>query len=371
VAPPAVLFSHGSSLEHDTGEHPEHRERIVAVMAELERLDWLGYERVQSPEVSREVLQLVHPEAYIEAIQRVCADGGGFLDADTIVSRGSFRAALHSAGGAVALVERLLAGGDAPSGSGPPPSGSGPPAVGFSAHRPPGHHALPRRSMGFCLFNSIAVAARHALASGAVERILIVDWDVHHGNGTNDVFRDAAEVLFASIHQWPLYPGTGPGSDVGAGAGRGYTINLPVPGGSGDAVFVSLVRDVIVPVARAYRPELILVSAGFDAHEGDPLAGCRVSDAGFGAMATLLRDLASELRVPIGAVMEGGYALQPLARGVAVTMDVLRGGSTDLYGVRSAVDALLSPAGGPACGAPEALALEARARLREFWPVLV
>ncbi|HWD85413.1 MAG TPA: histone deacetylase [Solirubrobacteraceae bacterium] len=356
MAPPAVLFSHGSSLEHDTGEHPERRERIVAVMAELERLDWLGYERVQSPAVSRDVLQRVHPEAYIEAIEQLSADGGGFLDADTVISRGSFQAALHGAGGAVALVERLLA--------------AGPGAVGFSAHRPPGHHALPRRPMGFCLFNNIAVAARHALATGDVERVLIVDWDVHHGNGTNDVFHDAADVLFTSIHQWPLYPGTGPGSDVGAGVGRGYTINLPVPSRSGDAVFVSLVRDVIVPVARAYRPGLILVSAGFDAHEGDPLAGCRVSDAGFGAMATLLRDLASELEAPIGAVMEGGYALEPLARGVALTMDVLRGGGEDLYGVRSAIDVLLSPGGGAAGGAPEALAPEARARLREFWPVL-
>jgi acetoin utilization deacetylase AcuC-like enzyme len=365
VAPPAVLFSHASSLEHDTGGHPERRERIAAVMAELERLDWLGYEPVRSPPVSREVLQRVHPEAYIEAIERLCADGGGFLDADTVISSGSFQAALHSAGGAVALVERLLVARTAGAGS-----GSGPPAVGFSAHRPPGHHALPARPMGFCLFNNVAVAARHVLASGQVQRVLVVDWDVHHGNGTNDVFRDTTEVLFASIHQWPLYPGTGPGSDVGAGAGRGYTINLPVPSGSGDAVFVSLMRDVIVPVARAYRPELVLVSAGFDAHEGDPLAGCRVSDAGFGAMARLLRDLASELKVPIGAVMEGGYALEPLARGVALTMDVLRGGGGDLYGVGPAVDALLAPAAGPACGASEALALEARARLREFWPVL-
>jgi acetoin utilization deacetylase AcuC-like enzyme len=356
VDSPAVLFSHSSSLEHDTGEHPERRERIVAVMEELERLDWLGYERVESPPVSREVLQRVHPEPYIEAIERICADGGGFLDADTLVSPGSFQAALHGAGGAVALVEHLLAGGAG--------------AVGFSAHRPPGHHALPRRPMGFCLFNHIAVAARHALATGGVERVLIVDWDVHHGNGTNDVFQDTAQVLVASIHQWPLYPGTGPRSDVGSGQGRGYTMNLPVPSGSGDAVFVSLVRDVIVPAGRAYSPGLILVSAGFDAHQGDPLAGCRVSDAGFAAMAGLLRDLAAELEVPIGAIMEGGYALGPLARGVALTMDGLRGGTGELYGVGAAAAALLGSGDRPACGAPEALALEARARLREFWPVL-
>lgn len=356
MPPAAVLFSHSSSLDHDTGEHPERRARIVAVMEELERLDFLGYERVESPRVDLDVLHRVHPETYVEAIEALCADGGGFLDADTLVSRGSYQAALHSAGGAAALVERLLA------------EGAG--ALGFSAHRPPGHHALPRRPMGFCLFNNIAVAAQHALAVGGAERVLIVDWDVHHGNGTNDFFHRSDQVLFASIHEWPLYPGTGPSSDVGAGAGRGYTINLPVPSGSGDAVYVSLTRDVVVPAGRQFRPDLILISAGFDAHEGDPLAGCRVSDAGFGAMATLLRDLARDLQVPIGALMEGGYALGPLARGVALTMDVLRGDEEGLYGTRSAVQSLLEPAGGPACGAGEALALEARARLREFWPGL-
>ncbi|HET9718883.1 MAG TPA: histone deacetylase [Solirubrobacteraceae bacterium] len=353
---PPVLFSHPSSLEHDTGGHPERRERIVAVMEELERLDWLGYERVESPAVDREVLRRVHPDAYVESIEQICADGGGFLDADTVVSRGSFHAALHAAGGAVALVDHLLSG--------------GPGTVAFSLHRPPGHHALPRRPMGFCLFNNIAVAARHALTAGGARRVLIVDWDVHHGNGTNDVFHDTDEVLFASIHQWPLFPGTGQRSDVGEGAGLGHSINLPVSGGSGDGVFVSLLRDVVVPVGRAFGPDLILISAGYDAHDGDPLASCRVSDAGFAAMATLLRDLAAELQVPIGAVLEGGYALGAVARGVALTMDVLRGQEEGLYGVRSAVGALLAPAGGPCCGVPDALALEARARLREFWPVL-
>ncbi len=359
MGPAAVLFSHPSSLEHDTGGHPERRERIVAVMEELERLGWLGYERIPSPPVERPVLERVHPAAYVEAIERACAAGGGFLDADTVISPGSFQAALHGAGGAVAMVEHLLDGGAG--------------TVGFSAHRPPGHHALPGRAMGFCLFNNIAVAARHALAQGGADRVMIVDWDVHHGNGTNDVFHDTAEVLFASIHEWPLYPGTGPRDDVGSGAGRGYTLNLPVPSGSGDAVFVSMVRDVIVPAGREYSPDLILISAGYDAHAGDPLAGCRVSDAGFAAMSRLLRDLAGELAVPVGAVLEGGYALGPLADGVAVTMDVLRGGDGGVggEGIATDVDVLLGARPeGPACGAPEALALEARARLREFWPSL-
>jgi acetoin utilization deacetylase AcuC-like enzyme len=358
MAPSPVLFTHPSSLEHDTGEHPERPARIAAVVEELERLDWLGYQRVLSPPVERPVLERVHPPDYVSGIERACAEGGGFLDADTLISPGSFQAALHGAGGAVAMVETLLS--------------AGPGAVGFSAHRPPGHHALASRAMGFCLFNHVAVAARHARAAAGLERVLVLDWDVHHGNGTNDIFHDSAGVLFCSIHQWPLYPGTGPGSDVGTGAGRGYTINLPVPGGSGDAVFVSLVRDVVVPVAREYGPELILISAGFDAHGGDPLGGCRVSDAGFGAMARLMRDLGLELGAPVGALMEGGYALEPLARGVAVTMDVLGGGEGPYEGVGASVEALIgAPGDGPACGAPEALALEARARLRPYWPSLM
>ena len=314
----------------------------MAVIDELERLDWLGYERVQSPAVDREVLERVHPARYVDSIERACLAGGGFLDADTVLSRGSYEAAMHSAGGAVALVEHL--------------AGAGPGTTGFSAHRPPGHHALPTRPMGFCLFSNVAVAARHALDACGLSRVLIVDWDVHHGNGTNDVFYRTDEVLFASIHQWPLYPGTGQESEVGEGDGRGYSINLPVPQGAGDAQFVSLVRDVVIPAAREYLPELILISAGFDAHEGDPLADCRVSDSGYATMATLLRDLAAELSIPIGAVMEGGYALGPLARGVALTMDVLRGGDGGYDGLE-----VVAPA------APDPLALEARRRLRFYW----
>ncbi len=337
----AVLFSHPASLEHDTGGHPERPERIVAVMNELERRGWLGYERVESPAVARAALERVHPRAYVEAIERKCAEGGGSLDEDTVISRGSWEAALRSAGGAVALVDRLLAG--------------GPGSVGFSAHRPPGHHALPERAMGFCLFSNIAVAARHALAAGGLERVMIFDWDAHHGNGTSEIFYDTDAVLYASIHERPLFPGTGAGGEVGRGAGRGYTLNLPVPSGSGDAEFVSLARDVVAPVARWYRPQLILISAGYDAHDGDPLAGCRVTDAGFGALARVVRGLAGELAVPVGAVLEGGYALEPLARSVAVTMDVLRGGD-------GSADA--------GSEAPNEIALTARRRLREIWPVL-
>ncbi len=342
-----VFLDHPSSLTHVTsphpggaGLHPEQPARIPAILAELERRGWLGYERIQSPAAAREALLAVHPERHVEMVQRLAERGGGHIDADTVVSPGSFEAALHAAGGAVALVDRLL-------------DGAAP--TGFSAHRPPGHHAELARAMGFCLFNNVAVAARHAVAARGCERVMIVDWDVHHGNGTNDVFHSDPQVLFVSIHQSPLYPGTGPAGDVGSGDGRGFTVNLPVAPGSGDAAFVSLVRDVAVPLAREFAPQLLLISAGFDAHAEDPLADCLVTDTGFAAMAALLRDAGAGLGVPVGAVLEGGYALDALGRGVAATMEQLA-----------------APAGsGVAPEVPVAAgATQARRRLAEWWPGL-
>jgi acetoin utilization deacetylase AcuC-like enzyme len=272
-------------------------------------------------------------------IEQAAARGGAQLDPDTVVSEGSFEAALHAAGGAVALVDRLLDG-SAPS--------------GFSAHRPPGHHADGTRAMGFCLFNNVAVAARHALDAHGLERVLILDWDVHHGNGTNDIFHADRRVLFVSIHQSPLWPGSGAGSDVGSGEGRGFTVNLPVRPGSDDAVFGSLVDRVVVPVAREFAPQLILVSAGYDAHYEDPLADCRVTEAGYAAMTRSVRALGAELQAPVGALLEGGYALGALARSVAATMEVLA--APDV----AAADAF------PATAVSRA-AVE---RLEALWPVL-
>jgi acetoin utilization deacetylase AcuC-like enzyme len=310
MAPGAPVFlHHPSSLQHDTGAHPEQPARISAVLQELSAREWLGYEPVLSSPVDRELLHAVHPEPYVAMIQDRAARGGGALDADTVISEGSWLAALHAAGGAVELVSRLLSGGAG--------------ARGFSAHRPPGHHALPGRAMGFCVFNNVAVAARYAIDRLGVARVLILDWDVHHGNGTADIFYEDPDVLFVSIHQWPLYPGTGAASEEGVRAGLGFTVNLPVPAGSGDAVYLSLVGDVITPLARFFAPELVLVSAGFDAHRDDPLASCAVTEAGFAGMAALMSALCDELEVPLGCVLEGGYDLGALARSVAACMEAL------------------------------------------------
>ena len=294
-----VLFRHPSSLEHDTGMHPERPARIVANERELSGRGWLGWDVHESPPVEIEVLHAVHPAAYLRRIEDFCAAGGGMLDVDTVVSPGSWRAARHAAGGAVAMVDVLMTGQARAGASLHRPPGhhaeraramgfclfnnvaavqavdavlDGRCANAFVAARPPGHHAERASSMGFCLFNNVAVAARRALDAHGAHRVLILDWDVHHGNGTNDIFHATAEVLFVSVHESPLYPGTGPAGDVGSGEGEGFTVNLPVPAGSGDETFCSLVEHVAVPLALAYEPQLVLVSAGFDAHIADPLA---------------------------------------------------------------------------------------------------
>jgi acetoin utilization deacetylase AcuC-like enzyme len=337
-----VLLEHPSSLLHDTDPHPEQPARIVAIDRELSARGWLGFERVTSPAVPREVLEAVHPAAYIDEIERVCLTGGGFLDADTVVSSGSFEAALHAAGGAVRMVDLLLDG-DA--------------ACAFSAHRPPGHHALPARAMGFCLFNNIAIAARHALDAHGLERVMIVDWDVHHGNGTNDIFHGSGEVLFVSIHQSPLYPGTGQAADVGSGEGLGFTVNLPVRPGADDTLFCSLVDRVVVPLARSFEPQLMLVSAGYDAHRDDPLAACEVTEEGYAAMTHSIRGVSDSLGIRVGCVLEGGYALDALARSVAATLEALR-------------DPLPMPAPVPDGDGVSSLVGQARERLAQWWPAL-
>jgi acetoin utilization deacetylase AcuC-like enzyme len=282
------------------------------------------------------VLRGVHPATYIDEIRFMSERGGGAFDSDTIASEGTYEAALHSAGGALALVEALVA---------------GEASVGFSGLRPPGHHAEPRVAMGFCFFNNIAVAARHALDAHGLERVFVLDWDVHHGNGTNDIFHSSPEVLFASIHQYPWYPGTGALSDVGSGEGEGFSINLPAPSGSGEDVWLSYVEHVVVPAARAFEPQLVLISAGFDAHRADPLGTCVLEASSFAQMALWMRSLGDSLGVPVGGVLEGGYDLPALASSCAAALEALRDG------------------GEPRSVDPHPLALEAARVVGRHWPL--
>jgi acetoin utilization deacetylase AcuC-like enzyme len=305
-----LYVHHPSSYDHDTGAHPENAGRLRAIEAELEGRGWLGLERVEAPAARLEQLLRVHELDHLLAVEAFAIKGGGMIDADTVVSERSWEAALHAAGGAAWAAEALLGGaGD----------------FALCALRPPGHHAERARAMGFCLVNNIAVAVAHALEACGAERVLVVDWDVHHGNGTEAIFAGSPEVLYASIHQWPLYPGTGPASYEGEGAGRGFTLNMPVAPGAGNAEFCALVEHVVAPIARAFRPGLIAISAGYDAHRDDPIADCTVDEDGFAAMAATVCALAGELEAPILVCLEGGYEPRALARSVVATVNALRG----------------------------------------------
>jgi acetoin utilization deacetylase AcuC-like enzyme len=298
---PLLYFSHAACLEHETGEHPERPARIHAIETELERRDWLGYQRREAPAAPIEAISAVHEEGYVEAVRSTSASGGS-LDDETVLSPGSYRAALHAAGGACAMVDALLAG-EAP--------------AAFCGTRQPGHHARSATTSGFCLFNNVAVAARHALDALCAHRVFIFDWDVHHGDGTNDIFRTSDAVLFASIHQSGTFPGTGPLHDVGSGAGEGFSINLPVRARSDEDARVSLLEHIAVPAALEFAPDLVLISAGYDAHRDDVQGGCELETGSFAEMARHLRALGEDVGAPVGVVLEGGYALDALAASVA------------------------------------------------------
>jgi len=309
-----LYFSHPACLEHDPRRqmpgHPDTPERLAAIQAALGEREWLGWETRPAPAAGERELELVHTPRHVESIRELCRAGGGAIDPDTFVGEASWAAALHAAGGACEMTRALVGGED---------------RVGFCAVRPSGHHAEPERAMGFCLFNNVAVAAAMAIDELGLERVFVLDWDVHHGNGTAEAFRSRSDVLFVSLHQHHLYPGTGAADDLGSGAGEGYTINLPVPPGSGEEVWLSLLEHVAIPVATEFAPQLILVSAGFDAHRNDPLAGCELETSSFARMACLVRDLATRLGVPLGAVLEGGYHVESLVASLIATLGAFAG----------------------------------------------
>ncbi len=303
---------------HDTGAHPENAGRLVAIDEALDGLDLLS-DRPEVPfaAASDEALARVHDPRYIAGLREFAAQGGGWLDADTIVSPPSFEVAALAAGAGIAAVDASL---------------EGRARRGFVLARPPGHHATPTRGMGFCLFNTVAVAASHALSRG-LERVLIVDWDVHHGNGTQDIFYETDQVLYCSVHQSPHYPGTGRADERGSGRGAGYTLNVPLAAGAGDETYLDVFDRLIAPTANAYQPQLVLVSAGFDAHAGDPLANMRLSTEVFGQFTRRLLEIAGEnAEGRLVATLEGGYDPAALAASVVETLVALDGEDGSLHG---------------------------------------
>jgi acetoin utilization deacetylase AcuC-like enzyme len=295
------------------GYHPERPERLAAARAAVDRCieGGLSVRRIDTRDATTDELTAVHAPAYIEALGKL--DGHqAALDPDTYLGPRSVAASRRAAGASVALVDALLDAPPAAEGALSPP--------GLALLRPPGHHAKRERGMGFCILNNVAVAAARALARG-LSRVAIIDWDVHHGNGTQDIFWSDPRVLYVSLHQFPYYPGTGAVGETGADDGQGYTVNIPLSAGASDAVYEAAFTRIVDPLLDAYAPELILVSAGFDAHMRDPLADMRVTDQGYGAMAAQVTRAA--LRTAggrIGFFLEGGYDLAALSSSLSATL---------------------------------------------------
>ncbi len=314
AAPRVALVSDPVYLGHDTGYHVENAGRLRAIARYLsetglaERLPRLA----PRPATDDELLA-VHSERHLALLRGQAARGGGMIDPDTILSADSEEVARVAAGGALAAVDAVM--GDDPAG----------PSAAFVLARPPGHHAMTERAMGFCLYNSVAVAARYAQRRYGLRRVLVLDWDVHHGNGTQDIFFSDPSVLFISLHQYPLWPpGWGTPDQVGEGDGAGFSVNVPLPPGEGDAGYALACERIVLPIAEAFRPELALVSAGQDGHVADPISDMALSAAGFAALARVAREIVSTsgARGPV-LLLEGGYNPATLPYLVGAILDAL------------------------------------------------
>ena len=305
------LYSHESCLDHDTGSlHPERPDRLRAVLKALESEEFAALERREAPLASREQITRVHPETYYDRVLAAIPESGQrHIDADTVVSPGSREAVLRAAGAVCAAVDAVMAG----------ETGNA-----FCAVRPPGHHAEPEQAMGFCLFNSVAVGALQARAVHGARKVAVVDFDVHHGNGTQKMFWDDPDLFFGSTHQMPLYPGTGSAGETGS---ADNIVNFPLRPGAGTAEFRDAMKGILLPRLAAFEPDFVLISAGFDAHEDDPLAGLRFHEDDFGwATAEILRIAADHCGGRVVSTLEGGYDLNALAVSAAAHVRALLAG---------------------------------------------
>jgi acetoin utilization deacetylase AcuC-like enzyme len=309
-----ILISTGPEPEHSAPGHPERPDRVTAILDHIAgQEDLASLPRLDPTEADGAAIELVHTSAHAGAVRAMAQRGGGWFDGDTFCGPGSYAAALRSAGAALAAVDAVC---------------DGRSDHAFSISRPPGHHATAGTAMGFCIFNNVSIAARHAQLRGR-KRIAIIDIDVHHGNGTEEIFWDDPSVLYTSLHQYPLYPGTGHASAQGGPGALGFTINVPLPSGTSGDEWLAGFEGGVVPAVIAFEPELMLVSAGFDAHAADPLATLQLTAATYAALASRVRDLCAEAGSGSAWVLEGGYDLDALGESVAASLRGLVNGGGD------------------------------------------
>jgi len=318
-------------LEHDTGAHVENSQRLITTMSLLEENQLMDKLILLPPRpASIDELAMVHAREYISQIETKVTRGGGWLDADTVTSPGSYKAAINAAGGVLTAVDAVM---------------SNRVDSAFALVRPPGHHATCWQTMGFCLFNNIAIATKYVLANYNIERVLIVDFDVHHGNGTQDVFYADPNVLYFSTHQYPFYPGTGSIDETGARDGQGFTVNVPLVAGWGDEEYQAVFEDILAPVARRFQPQLIMVSAGYDAHWADRIALMQVSVSGFARLVEITKILADTLcQGKLVFTLEGGYHHEALASSIAATLNTLLG-TNEIEDILGKQELINKPAG--------------------------
>jgi len=295
---------HPDYLRHETGQgHPENAQRLFALLDYLKRDSLWNHMKLIKPfNPPVKWIERIHPRDYISSIEKACKEGFGMLDADTIVSPDSYRVAVLAVGGVLAALDDVAA---------------KKVRNAFCAIRPPGHHAEIQRAMGFCIFNNVAIGVKYAQKKHKQKKVLIVDWDAHHGNGTQSIFYEDPTVFYFSVHQFPHYPGTGTDSEEGEGEGKGFTLNMPMCAGSGDLEYIEVFESIFYPAAKKFCPDLILISAGFDAHKDDPLSNLNLTSSGFRRLTEVVLEVAEECcDGKVVSVLEGGYNIKAFPESV-------------------------------------------------------